>query len=92
MSTNIVFFDTKPCDRESFERCNQQYGFNNTWLENHLTEETVSLTRGVSFYFLLYVAFLLPGEIQTALIDLENAIRAVELHRKTFTKTRDKLI
>ena len=32
------------------------------------------------------------GSIQTALTELENAIQAVELHRKTFTETRSALI
>lgn len=42
----LLFFDTKPYDREFFERLNSQYGFEITWLENHLTGKTVSLTDG----------------------------------------------
>ncbi|MBN1307309.1 MAG: 2-hydroxyacid dehydrogenase [Chitinispirillaceae bacterium] len=42
----ILFFDTKPYDRDFFERLNSRYDFDITWLENHLTGETVSLTDG----------------------------------------------
>jgi len=42
----IAFFDTKPYDRQSFERQNQAFGFQLKFFPSHLTEETVALCRG----------------------------------------------
>lgn len=42
----IAFFDTKPYDRESFERQNKAFGFQLKFFPSHLTEETVSLCQG----------------------------------------------
>jgi len=42
----IAFFDTKPYDRESFERQNQSFGFKLKFFPSHLTEETVPLVQG----------------------------------------------
>lgn len=42
----IAFFDTKPYDRESFERQNKAFGFQLKFFPSHLTEETVALCRG----------------------------------------------
>ncbi len=39
----IAFFDTKPYDKDSFERQNRQFGFSLTFFPNHLTPQTVSL-------------------------------------------------
>ena len=42
----VAFFDTKPYDRESFERQNQTFGFKLKFFPSHLTEETVALCQG----------------------------------------------
>lgn len=42
----IAFFDTKPYDRESFERQNAAFGFQLKFFPSHLTEETVALCKG----------------------------------------------
>jgi D-lactate dehydrogenase len=42
----IAFYDTKPYDRESFERQNKAFGFQLKFFPSHLTEETVALSRG----------------------------------------------
>jgi len=42
----IAFFDTKPYDRESFERQNHGFGFRLKFFPSHLTEETVPLCQG----------------------------------------------
>jgi D-lactate dehydrogenase len=42
----VAFYDTKPYDRESFERQNQAFGFHLKYFPSHLTEETVALCRG----------------------------------------------
>lgn len=46
MKPRIVFFDTKLYDREYFEKINRKYNFDITYVDNHLTTETVSLTKG----------------------------------------------
>ena len=50
MTPRIVFFDTKPYDREFFDSANRAYGFDITYLQNHLTAETVSLAAGFVSY------------------------------------------
>jgi D-lactate dehydrogenase len=42
----IAFFDTKPYDRESFERQNLAFGFQLKFFPSHLTDETVALCKG----------------------------------------------
>jgi len=42
----VAFYDTKPYDRDSFERQNQAFGFHLKFFPSHLTEETVALCRG----------------------------------------------
>jgi D-lactate dehydrogenase len=42
----VAFFDTKPYDRESFERQNAAFGFKLKFFPSHLTEETVVLCQG----------------------------------------------
>jgi len=46
MNEKVVFYDAKPYDRESFERLNRDYGFEITWLESHLTDETARVAMG----------------------------------------------
>lgn len=46
MKPKVVFFDTKPYDREYFDRINADYGLRIIYLQNRLTRETVSLTEG----------------------------------------------
>lgn len=45
MSTRIAFFDTKPYDRRYFQNHNQDFKFDITYLQDHLNETTVRLTR-----------------------------------------------
>ena len=42
----IAFYDTKPYDRESFERQNKAFGFQLKFFPSHLTDETVALCKG----------------------------------------------
>jgi D-lactate dehydrogenase len=42
----IIFFDTKEYDREFFNAANEKYRFNIKYLNERLTVDTVSLTRG----------------------------------------------
>jgi D-lactate dehydrogenase len=42
----VVLFDSKNFDRETFEHANQAFGFDLEFIENRLSEQTVSLARG----------------------------------------------
>ncbi|GLI56939.1 lactate dehydrogenase [Propionigenium maris DSM 9537] len=42
----IIFYDTKPYDRESFAQHNQEFGFKLKFLKDKLTSESVDLARG----------------------------------------------
>ncbi len=42
----IAFFDTKRHDKLSFDSFNSSYGFSITYIESHLSPETVSLAKG----------------------------------------------
>jgi len=46
MTVKVAFFDTKPYDREFFENINSGYGFDITFIQNHLTSETAGLSHG----------------------------------------------
>ena len=43
---HIAFFDTKPYDRDSFDRANEKFGFSFKYYPNHLTLDTAVLTKG----------------------------------------------
>ena len=43
MTIKIAMFDTKPYDRESFEKYNGQNGIHIRYYDTRLTEDTVSL-------------------------------------------------
>jgi len=43
---SIAFFDTKPFDRESFDRANGKYGFSIKYYKHHLNPDTASLRIG----------------------------------------------
>lgn len=42
----VIFFDTKPYDKESFKKYNEDFGFKLKFLKDKLNEETVELTKG----------------------------------------------
>ncbi|MBD3427121.1 MAG: 2-hydroxyacid dehydrogenase [Candidatus Omnitrophica bacterium] len=42
----ILFFDTKPYDRQFFGEANREYGFQLKYLNNRLNEDTADLARG----------------------------------------------
>ncbi|NLZ60917.1 MAG: 2-hydroxyacid dehydrogenase [Lentisphaerae bacterium] len=42
----ITFFDSKPYDREFFEACNQNYGFELKFFAHHLNSDTAGLALG----------------------------------------------
>lgn len=44
--TNIAFFDTKPYDREEFEKAAEPYGWRVRYFDTRLTPDTVGLARG----------------------------------------------
>jgi D-lactate dehydrogenase len=46
MKPKIAFFDTKPYDKEFFNRVNQKYNFNIKYFKFHLTIDNVILTKG----------------------------------------------
>jgi D-lactate dehydrogenase len=43
---NIAFFDTKPYDRESFNRENKRFNYSIKYFESRLSKDTASLTKG----------------------------------------------
>jgi D-lactate dehydrogenase len=45
-TTNIVFYDTKPYDQESFETTNAHYRFHLKFFPGHLTEDTAIIAKG----------------------------------------------
>lgn len=46
MEHNIVFYGTKPYDKESFESINKEYGFDLRYFKGNLTIDNVPLTKG----------------------------------------------
>ncbi len=46
MKPRIAFFDTKPYDKESFDKLNQEYGFEIQYFRFHLTLENIVLAQG----------------------------------------------
>ncbi|NIS78956.1 MAG: 2-hydroxyacid dehydrogenase [Anaerolineales bacterium] len=76
MNPKIAFFDTKPYDKEFFSRTNRECGFHITFLENHLTSETVPLTKGFNIICVLVNDFL-DGHIVGEL--LRNGIELIAL-------------
>lgn len=46
MEHNIVFYGTKPYDKESFESLNKEYGFDLRYFKGNLTIDNVPLTKG----------------------------------------------
>jgi D-lactate dehydrogenase len=46
MSVKIAFFDSKPYDKESFERINKKFGFEIKYFKYHLSSESVVLAQG----------------------------------------------
>ncbi len=46
MKPQIAFFDTKPYDKESFDRLNEEYGFDIKYFRYHLTQESIVLAQG----------------------------------------------
>ncbi len=47
MAAKIAFFDTKSYDRETFNRVNQEFGFEVKYYKERLSMNTVSLTQGM---------------------------------------------
>jgi len=47
MPIKIAFFDAKSYDRESFDKVNQNFGFEIVYYKERLSQNTVSLTQGV---------------------------------------------
>ena len=46
MSRKIIFFDAKPYDRKFFDEINRDFGFEFTYIEAHLSAQTVDLSAG----------------------------------------------
>ncbi|NMB71819.1 MAG: 2-hydroxyacid dehydrogenase [Bacteroidales bacterium] len=46
MVPRIVFYDTKPYDKEVFTKANEAFGYEIKYLKYHLSEETVNLAEG----------------------------------------------
>jgi D-lactate dehydrogenase len=46
MTVKIAFFDSKPYDKESFERINKKFGFEIKYFKYHLSAESVLLAQG----------------------------------------------
>lgn len=46
MSRKIIFFDAKPYDRKSFDEMNRGFGFEFTYIDAHLSTQTVDLSAG----------------------------------------------
>lgn len=47
MTFKIAFFSTKPYDQEYFDKINEQFGFDITYYEGHLTKHTLAITKGM---------------------------------------------
>ena len=46
MPTKVIFFDTKPYDKEAFEQVNHDFGFEIKYFTAHLTRDTAELAHG----------------------------------------------
>lgn len=46
MGTKIAFFDSKPYDKESFNKANEKYGFEIKFFNNHLTQDSAVMAKG----------------------------------------------
>lgn len=76
MKPKIIFFDTKPYDKEYFDTLNQKYHFEITYLSNHLTAETVPLTKGFNAICVFVNDILTPDVIQSL---YQNNIKLIAL-------------
>lgn len=46
MSVKIAFFDAKPYDVESFNKANENFGFEIKYFKGHLNSDNVLLSKG----------------------------------------------
>lgn len=74
--TKIAFFDAKPYDTESFDSVNREVGFTIRYFQEHLTPDTVSLTKGFDAVC-VFINDRITKEIIVALE--ENGIRLIAL-------------
>lgn len=76
MKPKIVFFDTKPYDREFFDTLNKRFSFKITYLNNHLTYETAAFTQGFNAICVFVNDFLDSRIIQSL---YKNGIKLIAL-------------
>lgn len=74
--TNIAFFDAHSYDRESFDTWNQDFGFRIHYYREHLSPDTVELTKGKEV-----VCVFVNDEVSASVIErlVENGVRLVAL-------------
>lgn len=72
----IAFFDTKPYDRDFFDKANNKCGFDITYFGPHLTSETAALTKGFNTVC-VFVNDIISSNITDELIS--NGIRLIAL-------------
>lgn len=74
--TNIAFFDAHSYDRESFNTWNQDFGFRIHYYREHLSPDTVELTKGKEV-----VCVFVNDEVSASVIErlVENGVRLVAL-------------
>lgn len=68
MKPRIAFFDTKPYDKKSFDKLNQEYGFDIRYFRFHLTLENIILAQG-SDVVIIFVNDIINSEIIAKLAD-----------------------
>lgn len=76
MTKQITFFDTKPYDREFFNRANQEYRFEIKYLKSKLTVETMALVEGADAVC-VFVNDQLPAQVINHMAD--HNVRLVAL-------------
>lgn len=69
MVPRIVFYDTKPYDKEVFNKANASFGYEIKYLKYHLSEETVNLAEGYNV-----VCAFVNDEITAPVIDRLHAL------------------
>ena len=74
MEHNIVFYGTKPYDKESFESLNKEYGFDLRYFKGNLTIDNVPLTKGSDA-----ICIFVNDNADRAVIKAENGIKLIAL-------------
>ncbi|HPB68334.1 MAG TPA: 2-hydroxyacid dehydrogenase [Candidatus Omnitrophota bacterium] len=76
MNAKVLFFDTKPYDKEFFTRANEGYNFDIHYLKTHLTRETAEFAAGYPT-----VCAFVNDELDAATLDIlhQQGVRLIAL-------------